>query len=609
MAAEPTITRTRPADRLEGQLESTRLRLRYERALVQCSRALLTRQGEPDLEEALMGLRDATEVEWVVVDENFDDPVRGVCSRPVAWVARSEPPADLLEHWTDTPWSDLPAASNYLARGIPWSFTHLDQLDPAERAFYTAVEPVVCSEIDIPVFAAGRWAGVVSLFSPRPGEPWKDWKVEILMTVADMIGSVWERRDNRRQLEQAASAQNLTLRFERARAECSAALLTGTDHEALDHAVEALLEATGTDYVFVERNVIHPELGFSTETVTNLHSSRIENENNGYPVVCSWTDFPDSGPLLERGEMFIMCSHDDVSAGERSFYEQVERPLQAEIDAPIFVAGQWRGLIGLATYEPRMWTAAESHLVEEVARMIGAYWERRETYEGLAQAIRDKDRFIASVSHELRTPLAAVVGFSAELRDQAWQRNQDETNELLDLVARQAVDMASIVEDLLVAARADESLLTVFPEMHEVNRHVHEVVAATFSETRPRVVVEETEKVDAWVDSLRFRQIVRNLLTNATRHGGPIVTVRISQAEGWAIVEVADNGPGIPPEVQEAVFTPYYTLRPTPGLTGSIGLGLTVGRQLARLMGGDVTYRHNGESVFTVTLPQKARES
>jgi signal transduction histidine kinase len=119
------------------------------------------------------------------------------------------------------------------------------------------------------------------------------------------------------------------------------------------------------------------------------------------------------------------------------------------------------------------------------------------------------------------------------------------------------------------------------------------------------VVVEETEKVDAWVDSLRFRQIVRNLLTNATRHGGPIVTVRISQAEGWAIVEVADNGPGIPPEVQEAVFTPYYTLRPTPGLTGSIGLGLTVGRQLARLMGGDVTYRHNGESVFTVTLPQK----
>jgi signal transduction histidine kinase len=605
MASEPTITRARPADRLEGQLESTRLRLRYERALVQCSRALLTRQGEPDLEEALMGLRDATGVEWVVVDENFDDPRLGVCSQPVAWVARSEPPADLLDHWTGTPWSDLPSAAQSLARGLPWSFTHLDELDPVERAFYTAVDPVVCSEIDIPIFAAGRWAGVVSLFSPRPGEPWRDWKVEILMTVADMIGSVWERRDNRRQLEEAASAQNLTLRYERARAECSAALLAGTDNEALEHAVAALLEATDTDYVFVERNVVHPQLGFSTETVTNLHSSRVAEENNGYPLISSWDEFPDSGPMLERGEMFVMCSQEDVSAGERAFYNQVALPLQAEIDAPIFVAGHWKGLIGLASNEPRRWTPAESHLVQEVGRMIGAYWERREAYESLAQAMRDKDRFIASVSHELRTPLAAVVGFSAELRDQAWQSDREETTELLDLVARQAVDMASIVEDLLVAARADESLLTVFPEMHEINRHVHEVVAATNNEARPRVLVEEAGKVEAWVDSLRFRQIVRNLLTNATRHGGPNVKVRIAAAGGWAIVEVADDGPGIPPEVQEAVFTPYYTLRPTPGLTGSIGLGLTVGRQLARLMGGDVTYRHDGESVFTVTLPRK----
>ena len=171
MASEPTITRTRPADRLEGQLESTRLRLRYERALVQCSRALLTRQGEPDLHEALIGLRDATGVEWVVVDENFDDPELGVCSKPVAWVARSQPPADLLSHWTGTPWSDLPSAAQSLARGLPWSFSDLDDLEPVERAFYTAVDPIVRSEIDIPVFAAGRWAGVVSLFSPRPGEP------------------------------------------------------------------------------------------------------------------------------------------------------------------------------------------------------------------------------------------------------------------------------------------------------------------------------------------------------------------------------------------------------------------------------------------------------
>jgi signal transduction histidine kinase len=62
-------------------------------------------------------------------------------------------------------------------------------------------------------------------------------------------------------------------------------------------------------------------------------------------------------------------------------------------------------------------------------------------------------------------------------------------------------------------------------------------------------------------------------------------------------------------EEREAIFERYYRARQKPGLTASVGLGLTVSRELARIMGGDVTYHHDGESVFTVTLPQSVSES
>jgi signal transduction histidine kinase len=90
---------------------------------------------------------------------------------------------------------------------------------------------------------------------------------------------------------------------------------------------------------------------------------------------------------------------------------------------------------------------------------------------------------------------------------------------------------------------------------------------------------------------------------NAEKYGGPDRRV-IVRRDGWlGKIEVRDDGHPLPEEEHTAVFERYYRARQTDGVTGSIGLGLAVSRELARMMGGDLTYHHDGETVFTLALP------
>ena len=108
-------------------------------------------------------------------------------------------------------------------------------------------------------------------------------------------------------------------------------------------------------------------------------------------------------------------------------------------------------------------------------------------------------------------------------------------------------------------------------------------------------------------DSGRVRQIMRNLLVNARRYGVSPIRVIVRDAGDAVKVEVRDRGEPIPLDERQAIFDRYYRSRQMPGVTSSVGLGLTVSRELARIMGGDVNYDHDGtESVFTLTLPQAA---
>ena len=221
----------------------------------------------------------------------------------------------------------------------------------------------------------------------------------------------------------------------------------------------------------------------------------------------------------------------------------------------------------------------------------------------LKELIEAKDEFIASVSHELRTPLTAVLGLSEELGGSLDQFSQVETTELLTLISSQAREMAYIVEDLLVGARAENGTVTVKADQVNLEELTRRVIAELeFDCTIDSRLPTEWSAIG---DRVRVRQIVRNLVVNASRYGGSDRRVVLYQDGDQAVIEVRDSGNPLSGSAATRIFSAYETAHQHTGITAAMGLGLSVSRSLARLMGGDLTYAHDGETVFRVTLPSR----
>jgi len=245
------------------------------------------------------------------------------------------------------------------------------------------------------------------------------------------------------------------------------------------------------------------------------------------------------------------------------------------------------------------------HFLRSVANVLAAAIDRHESRTQLEQIVRSKDEFIASISHELRTPLTVVAGMAHELQDQWQEFSSGEIEELISLMVDQSSDMRNLIEDLLVAARADIGKVPVHMVAMEVAPAIDAVLAA-FPERNGSVIRADLAPVTAVADPTRVRQIVRNLLTNAMRYGGSTITVSSGVRADEAYVRVHDDGPGIAENQHEQIFEPYESVHVAVGTPGSVGLGLTISRKLARLMGGDLVYRVADGSVFELILPLAA---
>ncbi len=224
-----------------------------------------------------------------------------------------------------------------------------------------------------------------------------------------------------------------------------------------------------------------------------------------------------------------------------------------------------------------------------------------EAQRRLEEMLASKDRFLASVAHELRTPLTAVVGFAQELRDNT-DLSVAEQREFIALVAQNSVEMSHLIEDILVIARSEIGEVRVVPKAMDLEAEVSSVLKLL--PNHGLRVSDTNEPVFAFADPSRVRQIVRNLVTNALRYGGREVSIDVGRDDELAFVAVSDNGPPLPPGDTNRIFEPYQKMKGPDSVPGSIGLGLTVSRALARAQGGDVSARREGDrNIFTLALP------
>jgi two-component system OmpR family sensor kinase len=250
----------------------------------------------------------------------------------------------------------------------------------------------------------------------------------------------------------------------------------------------------------------------------------------------------------------------------------------------------------------------------EVGRLVGSLNQMLTRIEdSFAVRVKSEEklrRFVADASHELRTPLTAIRGF-AELHRQGAVTGEEKTRELIGRIEDESIRMGTLVEDLLLLARLDQS-----PEIERepvnLNELIHsasESARASSPEHQISLVLPE-EELFILGDRNRIFQVVANLLENARNHtpAGSSIQVSLTESEDEIKIEVADNGPGIDKHDLERIFERFYradSSRTRTRKSEGSGLGLSIVKAVMQAHGGDVTVDSTMGvgSTFTLHFP------
>lgn len=214
----------------------------------------------------------------------------------------------------------------------------------------------------------------------------------------------------------------------------------------------------------------------------------------------------------------------------------------------------------------------------------------------------EKDEFLAALSHELRTPLTVVVGM-ADILEESTLDSNEEVREYVGLLRQEGIELSRLVEDLLLLGRLDAQVLPMRPEQVDVGWEVERIISEVDIRGHKEVITSGAGT--AWADPLRLRHVIRHLYDNAVRHGGDRITVDIEDKPNEVVITFADNGAGIADHQLAGLFTSSKGAKDTPGGHATLGLGLRVSKRLVTVLGGDLSYRRDGDhTVFELRLPR-----
>ena len=336
-------------------------------------------------------------------------------------------------------------------------------------------------------------------------------------------------------------------------------------------------------------------------------------------------------PLVPNGEIL----------GTLSFGRSADDRFNA---AELELLAAFADQLALALHRRRLVAALEAQVGEAERARVTAEQARREAEVAraaaeaarleAAEASRAKSGFLATMSHELRTPINAMLGYTQLLDLGLAGPLTEQQRGYLERLTLSSQHLLGLVNDVLDLSRIEAGETRVARRNTWTGPAVH----AALELVRPQAAVRGVRLVDAGPaeeglpyvgDEDRVRQILVNLLSNAVKFTAPGGTVTVTcdwlaepppaadplpdlpGAGPWVSVRVADTGIGITPEEQDRIFEPFHQVdRGHTRTAGGTGLGLAISRQLARLMGGDLTVESTpgAGSTFTLRLPAVRRD-
>ena len=213
------------------------------------------------------------------------------------------------------------------------------------------------------------------------------------------------------------------------------------------------------------------------------------------------------------------------------------------------------------------------------------------------------DAFLEAVAHELRTPLATLAGLGEILAEHLHEMSPEQVAQSLAALRRQSERANALVANLLDLSRLDGGRVRFSFGAVDAATAARRALDSAPPPAGTDVAVSVPDGLSVWADPVRFEQVLTNLLTNAYRYGGPLVSIEASRAERTVEVTVADDGRGVPPELVPRLFEPFARGANAESQGGS-GIGLALCRRLTEAFGGAIRYEPDAPgSRFTITLP------
>jgi signal transduction histidine kinase len=317
--------------------------------------------------------------------------------------------------------------------------------------------------------------------------------------------------------------------------------------------------------------------------------------------------------VYETGRTFVTGRLDDDPEELRGVKEGLR--IRSKLGAPLVVAGARRGMLMLASLKPDYFTDDDVRFAEAVARWTATVAHRAQLVEEITRNAAARGRqgaaeeLITVLAHDLRNLMAPL-----DTRLHLLHRRAEADSRADDIADLQGAQQAlarlrSVVSDILDVARIDKGLFHGMPRPVDVVALVRTAAGVFIDPAHPidvRVAVPDRLVIVA--DDARLRQCIENLLANAIqkspKDAGVDVLVRseIRDTGEWAVIDVIDQGPGVPEHLLPHIFDRYVsgTRR-----EGGLGLGLYLARQIAVMHGGDLTVDSSPGSGarFTLMLP------
>jgi two-component system phosphate regulon sensor histidine kinase PhoR len=326
----------------------------------------------------------------------------------------------------------------------------------------------------------------------------------------------------------------------------------------------------------------------------------VESNPNGERMLASWLHTDGDTTTIDRDRLAALTGADaDGAATGLEFPDGVYLDVSA---SP--VAGDRSQLLIQAIDITEQSKAARA--------IADAFVHEREAADRLRALAAQKDEFVSSVSHELRTPVTSILGYAEELTEADLPESERKS---VEIIMRNARRLADLVEDLLDVSR-EAGLPSAEPTAIDLRPSILDRVdelSTIASRARVTITVAEGEDFVIAGDQLGLDRILVNLLANAikfTPPGGRIDIAISGDIDGFARIEIADTGRGIPPSELENVFERFHRVTGKNEFVPGTGLGLPIVRDLVARMGGRIELRSDGSTgtIAIFELPLSAQD-